>query len=862
MAVRFDAAADRLLRTTNLPTGAFTISFWVYLVSDLNAYSNFFYIGGDNYGGTYFYVGTAADGTTLLLGHPTEISGSALSVNTWYYVAATFLTGASNRAFVYLGSLTSLAAQDIQSGLNPGQPTTTRMEFGAVGTGNNDRGNIRIANIKLWTAQKPLAEVQAEQFSIRPVDFTNLAGWWPCFPGSGERARDYSGLARDWTEGGTLTDEDPPPVSYGTNSYYVNFVASGGSNFNQPLSSDMGMSSAIIKNTTRPLASAIGSSTDLLRNTGKSLSSVIGSTSTIIKGTARAFTSSLPMSSALIASKTVLQLLTSSMGMNSALVRQTQKVLTSQISPSAVIAKTLPTKVLSSILTFNSGYGLQFFGGGNSDTVDKVYIVCNPSDTINVGQSDFTIEFRLRAPASLQDGTATAGANYSWINSPIIVDRDLIGSVGSGGDWGISMTDGRITFGLENSAGSQRTIIGTTDLRDDRWHHVAVTRNRTNGDMAVYVDGVREAVQTSGPSGDVHIASNSGSSTWNRYICLGGEKHALDWPQGQWIGYLDELRISTNLRYTGTSYTVPSGRFTSDANTVALYHMDEGTGTTLIDTTGNANGTLNVGGVSNGPQYQDSNWVTSVFASFTKILSSAITPTSSLIKGTTKSLTASINSSANIIKNTFKAFTSSIDLTTALVATKTFFVQLTSQLNLSSTLLKSTTKSLLSSITPITDIIKSTFRSLASSMGISSTLDSLKTIFKTLESSISMSSSLNNLTTKQISGIINMGTNLTKSTTRELISSFGLSSTLNKNTTKLFISSIGFVGDFTKTATKVLIANITPSSSISKSIFKVLTSAINFVGQLINDSIVITEKGTVDIYDSNKDTVDVYDLNV
>jgi hypothetical protein len=32
---------------------------------------------------------------------------------------------------------------------------------------------------------------------------------WPLFPGSGERVKDYSGLGRDWTEGGTLTADAP-----------------------------------------------------------------------------------------------------------------------------------------------------------------------------------------------------------------------------------------------------------------------------------------------------------------------------------------------------------------------------------------------------------------------------------------------------------------------------------------------------------------------------------------------------------------------------------------------------------------------------------------------------------------------------
>ena len=177
-------------------------------------------------------------------------------------------------------------------------------------------------------------------------------------------------------------------------------------------------------------------------------------------------------------------------------------------------------------------------------------------------------------PVDLQAGGATAGANYSWIDSPIIFDRDILDSIGSGGDFGISVTGGAITFGIQTGSGS-RTIIGTTDLRDNERHHVAVTRVRSSGDIAIYVDGVREAVSTSGPTGDCHVASDSNNTnTWNRYIALGGEKHALNWPAGQWRGWLDELRVSTTLRYTGTTYTVPTADFSADGSTVGLYHFD------------------------------------------------------------------------------------------------------------------------------------------------------------------------------------------------------------------------------------------------------------------------------------------------
>lgn len=40
-------------------------------------------------------------------------------------------------------------------------------------------------------------------------------------------------------------------------------------------------------------------------------------------------------------------------------------------------------------------------------------------------------------------------------------------------------------------------------------------------------------------------------------------------------GYLDEVRISSNARYSGSSYTIPTSAFVTDANTLYLNHLEE-----------------------------------------------------------------------------------------------------------------------------------------------------------------------------------------------------------------------------------------------------------------------------------------------
>ncbi|MCS7002787.1 MAG: LamG domain-containing protein, partial [Dehalococcoidia bacterium] len=90
---------------------------------------------------------------------------------------------------------------------------------------------------------------------------------------------------------------------------------------------------------------------------------------------------------------------------------------------------------------------------------------------------------------------------------------------------------------------------------------------------------------------------------------IGAEKHDIDPATYRpFRGLVDELRVSRVLRYSG-SFTRPSAPFQPDADTVGLYHFDEGGGTVAIDSSGApggpSNGIVRVGGPSNGPQ-----WVT------------------------------------------------------------------------------------------------------------------------------------------------------------------------------------------------------------------------------------------------------------
>ncbi len=249
------------------------------------------------------------------------------------------------------------------------------------------------------------------------------------------------------------------------------------------------------------------------------------------------------------------------------------------------------------------GFALRFYGTRGTQGVDLVRArIGNPQTIADVGGQDFTIEWWMRCSNGANtQGSISPGASYDWISGNIVFDRDLLGGP-SFGDFGMALGGERLVFGVENAGGSRRTIVGSTDVCTNAWIHVAFMRSRATGDLAIYVDGRRDAFFAGGPGGDIsYNDSRPTPATWDPYFALGGEKHALN--VAGYNGFIDELRISNSLRYTGTTYTVPSAAFSADGNTVALYHMDEGSGTVMNDETGPTDATLYRGGPNNGPTW-------------------------------------------------------------------------------------------------------------------------------------------------------------------------------------------------------------------------------------------------------------------
>lgn len=122
-------------------------------------------------------------------------------------------------------------------------------------------------------------------------------------------------------------------------------------------------------------------------------------------------------------------------------------------------------------------------------------------------------------------------------------------------------------------------------LDRDRWYTVAETYDGAR--LRVFVDGILQATEPM--TGSIPQTAQP-----LRIGSVYGVVGQPDW----FNGVIDEVHVSNVVRFTD-HYVVPNGPATADANTRGLWHLDEGTGSTAIDSSSFLNhGTVSPQGAS------------------------------------------------------------------------------------------------------------------------------------------------------------------------------------------------------------------------------------------------------------------------
>lgn len=197
-------------------------------------------------------------------------------------------------------------------------------------------------------------------------------------------------------------------------------------------------------------------------------------------------------------------------------------------------------------------WSVELSDGSNIDGEDEIRLVCDDAtpgagghQPCDVGAGSFTYEVWIKADAADNPQTSGVGldaerSTYRWIDGAIFIDRDAFGGSCDGRDFGASIIDGRVAFGVgQLPSGGPLTIYGSTPVVQTPavWRHIAVVYDDdvSPNQLRVYVDGALD-VQSTGFLGDADrsipdmgCTQGSASSAARQVeIAFGNEKHGFD----------------------------------------------------------------------------------------------------------------------------------------------------------------------------------------------------------------------------------------------------------------------------------------------------------------------------------------------
>jgi hypothetical protein len=177
------------------------------------------------------------------------------------------------------------------------------------------------------------------------------------------------------------------------------------------------------------------------------------------------------------------------------------------------------------------------------------------------------------------NGQSLTIEGWFYVDNPNLSRVEVIGCKWSGYCLSIQRNAGSpdlISFRVwEDNGTNSDTITAYLYYMTAGWHHIAGVFDNDADTFSLYYDGEQKA--STSLSTNLFNSSNP--------FTVGGLPTA-----NYFLGYIEEVRLSSNVRYSGTSYTVPNTPFTSDGNTRALWHFNEALGaTTFLDSSGYGN---------------------------------------------------------------------------------------------------------------------------------------------------------------------------------------------------------------------------------------------------------------------------------
>ena len=158
----------------------------------------------------------------------------------------------------------------------------------------------------------------------------------------------------------------------------------------------------------------------------------------------------------------------------------------------------------------------------------------------------------------LHDGPMTLEC---WFRADHFKGRTGLLAKTESSEYGFFVTNGRPQFSIFLGDRYVEPITADPVLEPDRWHHIAGVYD--GAEVRLYLDGELMATQ-----------AGSGSRRTNAFpLMIGADVNAQGEPTSFFNGRIDNVRLSSIARYTGTTFT-PERTHKSDSDTLALLPMN------------------------------------------------------------------------------------------------------------------------------------------------------------------------------------------------------------------------------------------------------------------------------------------------
>ena len=182
----------------------------------------------------------------------------------------------------------------------------------------------------------------------------------------------------------------------------------------------------------------------------------------------------------------------------------------------------------------NSRSGVYSLNYGNTPNAGKFVNITNSG--VNVGTGNFTIEAWIMSVGRSDWG----GSNSNYYHRLFSWGALSVGfqdTAATNGNWEAHYYDGTNGYG-----GSAYPVVTANN-----WNHVVFIRDGAN--LRYGLNGVLNTIGSG-------IAATNFTYTSGNYGRIGGPQNSIS--NSQFLGYIDSMRFSNTIRYTGSSYTVPT----------------------------------------------------------------------------------------------------------------------------------------------------------------------------------------------------------------------------------------------------------------------------------------------------------------